>query len=298
LVPPFRRDYLIRELRFVLQSNTFNAKNSGSSNKPNQHFEVVDTQQFYQTKLSVGGKWAITDGFIPVCSLCPSVQLAAEEIAGINDGTDPIISYSCFRWILPKPMYVESGNGILASFSRIDSLSGGGIGNLNGAAEIAVIGETCPDDYKRPSTSCVPYAQAYSNNNLLASTNQALSIQNPFNDRVLHMQRFIGRYYRDLSALGGGSATPGWFQSNLNGTGSNDAQIGITDSDRFPISGSDGTTRFGRVFDVRTHSLEHRRDLQPKGYFQVKFLNGGNDSNGNPAVYWVSAIGWRDESVS
>jgi hypothetical protein len=74
-------------------------------------------------------------------------------------------------------------------------------------------------------------------------------------------------------------------------TGPGSALVRIMDSERYPIIQS-GEARFGEVFDARTGSLEHRRDIPPKGWYQVQFNNADTSK-----VYFISLIGWREENL-
>jgi hypothetical protein len=298
LIPPFRRPYLIHEVRFTAKSRQIGVAVGVPT--------PTDAQMFYQVKLTLGAQHGLTDGFVPISILAPSVQTAAEEMSaaqGISAGQAKYQYGSMLRWKLPRPMYVGAGSGLQAQFQRpVDS--GGGTGSI----EMVVVGEVLPDGYPAPRTSLVPWVGTYSNPKLAASQSSALNLQNPFNDRNLYLQRLIGRAYMDagtgfyfsaaLNFTEGeasytfpyGSINPPFSGMTL--TVNPHALVALMDQDRNPITPVEGLA-FGEAFDARTHALRHERPLGPKEYLQARFWSGPNDQ-----VYWIGMIGWREEIVS
>lgn len=268
LIPPWRRPYLIKEIRFV------------ASAYPAVISLLTEAQNMYAVKMSLGN-FGITNGYEPIGSFCPSVQQLANTSGyqGALTTLNPS-SYSMNRWVLPRPMYVQAGDGIQASFKRFVDGS-----TFAGSVEMAIVGELVPDGSSPPKTSCIPWISTYANNKVASSMSQALNLQNPFNDRNLNMQRFVGKFFYDQGSGNLLSAT-GSTQ-----TGAGDAMVRLTDSDRFAITPA-GQLRFGEAFDVRSNVLEHRRILPPKGWFQVQF----NQANVN-SIYFLSMIGWREEAL-
>lgn len=280
LIPPYRSPYLVREIRF-----TVSAPATGFSNS-------YAIQQFLEVELQLG-ELDITKGHVPICNLCPAVQLSAEISPGgprYYSSTQTSI-YSMFRWVLPKPMYVQPGNGISASYRYPFELENYGLATL--FVEMSVVGEMLPAGTPEPDFSCVPYVSAYQNKGVADSSSQAFNLPNPWADKNLYMQRLIGR--------AGASGGPGFGPESVYGLGttlSTFASIAITDQDRFPITPAAGII-FGECFDARTKSLEHRRIVPPNGWLQVHIINNNQNSISDyPSYLWISAIGYRKERLT
>ena len=281
LIPPYRAPYIIREIRFTAQS----PQSTGLS------FVNTDLQQFLLVQLALGEN-AITKNFIPICSFCPAVQLRAESAYGGTSyyGTTACRDYAMFRWVLPRPMYVQAGNGIQGSFQRQanDGTTAGYTGNAY--LEMSIVGEILPAGTKPPAYSCIPYVAAYQNFKAGFSNSQAFDLPNPWPDRDWNVQRLIGRYYTQLSSGGQviSSVSPDISTTSMN--------VILTDQDRFPITPAAGV-RFTEAFDARTKTLEHRAIIPPKGWIQVNFSPPSTSTESNN-VYWISAIGWRKEALT
>jgi hypothetical protein len=283
LVPPYRSPYLIRELRFTAQSpvSTENFQNYNLTTFP---------AYFLQAQLAVG-RTALTKNFVPICNLAPSVQSIAEaSVGGYNydsSGTQGNYLYSMFRWVFPQPMYVQPGDGLIASFQRIstDNIPG------NCTIECAVVGEILPYGQPEPAYTCAPYVAAYNNYETAFANSQAFDLPNPWPDKEFYLQRLIGRFWNQVN---GNSPNPPSFVVGNNETesGTASALITITDEDRFPITPAGGLY-FGECFDVRTHALEHRRVMPPAGWLQLNF----NQAYTSEVSYWVSMVGWRKERL-
>jgi len=262
LAPPFRTPYLIREIRFF----SF-VKSTGGGG--------AASAKYLQVNLSVGHR-ALTNGFVPLSLLCPQVQLATDETSSIIHLATSSIGY--YRWILPRPMYCRPGEGLEGSVLTAN-------GSTAQQVEVSVVGEVLPAGAPVPKTSAVPYASAYSTTSsasVSAGASNSLQLQNPWTDRILNMQRFVGRGY--LNSAGA------WTDADI--TDANSPLVSLSDwtaqTQILPVQG----VRFGEAFDARTSCLEHRRPLQPKGFFAARLWNIPANS-----VYWISMIGWREEAV-
>jgi len=272
LVPPYRRAYLVKEIHFSCASPTSATLLTGANLQAAQHFVEV--------QLTLGGQKALTRDFVPIGMFAPTVHSEAEfYLGGQGQSANQYSMWSSFRWTFPRPMYVQAGDGIVPQV-RSNRLGTNGTFLFY----MSVVGEVLPPEAKVPDTSCVPYVQTYRNNKVVASISEARQLENPFNDRPLYCQRFIGRSYLDN---GNGILTPESFPA------AGPPIIVITDQDRFPITNPSGVP-FATAFEQRSHSLEHRRALTPKQWVQVKFLSGGDSTR----VYYVSMIGYREEALN
>jgi hypothetical protein len=259
LAPPFRMPYLIRELRFY---GTFPTRNAG-----------VAAVAFQHVKLSMGHK-DLTRDFMPIGLLCPAVQKATDEAGNVYP-------YSVFRWVLPKPMYCRAGEGIDASVHNVFNLLTGNTLTL----ELSVVGEVLPPGAPVPKTTSIPFASVYSTGgNSPYAASDGVSLRNPWMDKILHMQRFLGNGY----IIGAGST---WRDANVADT-SSPIVILVDSEDRTGILPSPGVL-FGEGFDARTRCLEHRRPLKPKGWFQATLTNISSQR-----TYYISMIGHREEAIS
>lgn len=274
LVPPFRSPYLIKEIRFYVTI----LASFGSV--------VFSDAAFEQVKISLGHR-DLTRGFVPIGSLCPIVQQATDQSGTVG------ALYGLFRWVLPKPVYARDGEGIEVSVQSIIASAVGATETF----EVAVVGEVLPPDAPVPATSCIPYAAAWASvtnatvgslavATVPAAASGAVDLQNPWMDKTIHMQRFIGRGYLDE----GSGELSAADMVDLNAP-----IVTLFDSaghDRTSILPANGVL-FGEAFDVRTGCLEHRRPLEPKGFFQANLYNIQAHE-----VYWISMIGWREEAVT
>ncbi|MHB8734280.1 MAG: hypothetical protein ACYC6M_03150 [Terriglobales bacterium] len=258
LAPPFRLPYLIRELRFMC----YMANLAGSA-----------AATFQKVQLAVGDRY-ITRGLVPIGMMCPQVQAATDQnfILGVDQPA------GLFRWIFPKPMYCRAGEGITAFGQNSFTPSSKTV-----TMEIAVVGEVLPEGSPVPKTTCVPYVSAYTTDGVTPSAaSDQIPFRSPWPDKILHMQRFMGRGY----------VTEAGRWNSITSTLSTSPLVVLVDSeDRTSITPPTGAL-FGEAFDARTSCLEHRRPLLPKGWFQASLQNIPANSN-----WWISMIGHREEAV-
>lgn len=267
LVPPFRTPYLIKEIRFF--SSLYGVSST--------------SYKFNEVNISVGHR-SLTYGFTPICMLCPMVQLATDEATTVigTFGNSPL---GMFRWVLPKPMYVRAGDGLevlVRNFQQTSSPN-------NAPLEIIVVGEVLPPNAPVPETTCIPWVSNYkatgqTNGIFGASASTSLELYNPWPDKILNMQRFIGRGFLQTATTT--IQDPNYFST----------VVSMKDSDKQAILPVEGVF-FEEAFDVRTGCLEHRRPLAPKGYFSANLWNIYTAST-YTTYYHISMIGWREESIT
>lgn len=271
LALPFRSAMLLDEIRFSAALVT------------GAEVPTVHNALFIQTKIALG-RFAITDGFVPISVLTPSAQLAADAMMGVGiESASGRNSYSFLRWVFPVPLYVRPGEALGIGFRRITD------GQTNTARiEASVVGRVVSGETPQPRSIRVPWVAAYVNDKVAASMSQGsggppnTALFNPFSS-PLHIQRFVGRSYQDDDAGGLG----GDLNDLVVGTG---PDVKITDSRGFLVVGD--PVVFGEVFDSTRHAWTAPHIMPPKGWVRVQFSGAGTNY-----VYWVGMVGWREEAI-
>lgn len=248
------------------------------------------------------GRFAMTNAFVPIWSFAPpydsyyNVNNCIGQTGALGSGITT--TYTIYRWILPNPLYLAPGGGIIAAFTRAADYDASFSAAFNAAAitaRLTVIGELLPKWLDDGEEIDVPYASAWvpTVGGVNAQRSGEQDLKNVL-DKPVDVQRFVGAV---LKLAGGAPSTPQRLYS-YSSHGPPNPEIRITD----PVAGELGACPFHP--SVNWESMFHphypawtiRRTLQPNQHFSA-----GSDQAPSLAtavgVPMISMVGSRKELV-
>jgi hypothetical protein len=176
------------------------------------------------------GRHALTNQFVPIWNFAPPYDRYYNALNNLGQAgaraAQVTTSYTVYRWILPKPLYVGAGGGIHCGFHRprrFDSNFNAGVTGATITARCCVIGELAVG--KQPDEIDVPYVSAFvamdqAGTVLLKSGEQ--DFKNLL-DKPLVTQRFVGALLGNTE----GRNSPPTRYYNLSSV--NEVRVGILD---------------------------------------------------------------------
>ncbi len=186
----------------TLQSNSAGGVNAISLKNPmGQPMEILEIKfQLFNSATSIGnlggiiacnlelGKFAITNGFVPIWCMGRSENLAAESVSDIN--TVPGCANE-FTWRLAHPLYVSPDSVLVPTFQHRGQIQN------DISIRISYSARSIPPGAPPPRKLFLPYAASYTSKSFganAAGVDQSLEtdLVNPF-DTELYLQRFTGR---------------------------------------------------------------------------------------------------------
>lgn len=300
LQAPFRRPYLLKEIRFSFQGPSVTEDvNSGFP---------IHLGGLVQTRISLG-KHYITNGFVPIWNLDSACQLRAESPfygPALPDIAFNPFATSFYRWIFAKPLFVPAGqvvhlellgkdvansspagqNGLLASL-------GGGV-----QVDVAYHGTLLDPNTVYPNYVEVPYVTCWVDTT--ATTDVGVSsefnLKNPFTV-PLFVSKLVGRLLFGVTG-----ATFATFHANATTLCDdwlgNGPTVKLYDSFGYDIIRE--YIPFNEVFSVPFRTLKFKNTLKPgeviRAFVNNKtmpstYLVGSSASTG--VVPMISMIGHR-----
>jgi hypothetical protein len=241
LAYPFRKPILVEEIRFDLLLTDPDV------------LSKLSLGSFVYVQLQLGQHYLMRDP-VPVWLLATFMAQSQEEGRDAEEAAP--VDVSSYRWRLPQPLYVESGQVLRATFSReqdgLDSISG----------FVTYAGRTVSPNEPRPSVIPVPYAAPFvtTAGQVYQQSNER-HLFNPF-DKDLHVQRMTARI--SINGLMARNITP----SPNNTIGEQQVTVQLDDS----WGGKICVERTGPsdVWDVSRASWTFDTVMPAKGMYLVK----------------------------
>jgi len=237
------------------------------------------------------GKFALTNGFVPVWNFGRADSLIVESVGGTVATTS---TYGEYTWRLSKPLYVPAGAVIVPKFQHR------GLFKNQISVFVSYSGRTVSPKFK-PKSVHLPYAAAYAskvfNYNETGTDNSTeTDLVNPHGEQ-LNLSCFTGRIVnvdtQSLFALEApiGSSTGG------EECGARSLLARMVDMNGRPIVSS--FTPFRQAFGALTRSWEmgYKQVMDPISYYTVflqKNLPLVNSTNPQLIQAFVGMVGWRD----
>lgn len=257
--------------------------------------------------------YAITNGVVPLWNFGPARQLGEESIAQAPfDDTALFYLVSTYTFKLDHPMFVPAGAKIVPSVKSL------GANVSDAVVGISAIGSAYPNTPPSRPTYKVPWVCSFNSkqfafNDYGEDVSNGNQLYNPFTDRPVHVQRFVGRInaYASYSVFGLRQTllNDSILYSNANtGVGptavsnvlllsaySQLLSVRMRDSIGNPLVR--GKTLFRNVFESQTRTWECPHILPPRQFHRVDIFKAATAevieivSKVNVSV---SSIGWRE----
>lgn len=266
--------------------------------------------------------YALTNGVIPLWSFGQARQLGEEEkIVSLESditSADPTVGgflQAAYGWKLDHPLFVPPGARIVPVARSL--------GAFNGDVELGItaIGKILPNTPKSRASYKVPWVCAYISksfefNAAGQDSSSDQSLYNPFVDKSVTVERFVGRLHNFRSqpvatspvqnqvsvsdasnfdaALGGAFTGLGYVGNNYF---SQLVSIRMRDSIGNPLVRE--KTLFRNVFEAQTRTWEVRQVLPPRQFHKVDFFKALTTATAAQPVRCqasVASVGWREVS--
>lgn len=247
LAQPNRQPYWVDEISWVIRIPLTAAQTSGLS-----------AGALINTKLNLG-RHIVSADFIPIHCYAPCLQstsLSEKSRETAISGVGNRVSFSNYRWKLPKPLFVPPGMPLVSGFQRIGD-------GFNSALVTVSYGGRYVSKYEsKPKEIDVPYVSAFLPDPSAAIYAARSNDKHLGNDLTvpLHCQRIMGRATLVTSTVV--SDVPSTATPNQT-----DAQIVMKDSSGVNIIRD--FLGFSRVFDSNRRAWTFNRILEPNDYYQV-----------------------------
>ena len=266
---PYRRPFWVDEVRWTI-------KVPGATVTNDVAFQMGG---LITTKLTLG-RMIISNDFIPIYNFAQSMQRynSVEAAEGIVTGFGVPVSYSNYRWVLPKPLYVPSGMPLTSQFQRFRDAFG------TATVSVSYAGRYISPGSKTLREFDVPFVTAFTiplSNTATMAISGENDLVNPFLEN-LQTQRFIGRQLLYTAA-------PDVAQELEPST--SETQVLMKDS--YGNNVIRDYTYFTRVFDWNRRAWTFSRTLLPTERYYVSL--SGIPTNVFPSI---SLIGTRVERIA
>lgn len=193
-----------------------------------------------------------------------------------GDGSFSSMSFSHYRWRLPKPLYIEAGQWLQSQFFRGNDT----LGSMN--LTVSYVGRVVSPSAPRPGVISVPYAAPYQTTvGTTYGQSNEYHLFNPF-DHPINIHRITGRMLDTTLFELTGSITQN--PSNSGPT------VQIYDS--FGNKMVNDFTGIGDVFDVPRAAWTVDTELPAKSIYEVQVWNLPTTQQAHFAM-----IGDRDEAI-
>jgi len=244
------------------------------------------------------GKIPITNGHVPVWSMCPG-RFVGREIALIDGAaaSDGLPRAACeYAWKLPRPLYVPAGAILVPTFHHRGLIQDDVAVRISYSARNLIAGAS-------PSKRlAIPWAAAFTSKNFTvfsatadADGSHETDLVNP-HDETVFLQRFVGR----VGSFEFGTTPtvpPSVFSSDtLDPDFAYDLlRLRMRSSLGFPLVRD--PLRFNAVFDPTTRSWElPGTEMPPKSYYNVALSSGISavPAADQQAQVFIGLTGWRE----
>jgi len=263
---PFRTSTLIDEVRFTIKSMVTSEPATGMGGIIHAKFAL--------------GRIALSEKFVPIWNYGTLFTTHLEnEVAQQEGQFATYCTFSHYRWILPKPLFVPEGNQLVPTFLR-DPTMGTDAGTVT--VNVAYAGRALQPGARIPTKLNVPFVGYFEHPSTSEySQSDAKDLYNPF-QVPLRIQRLVGR------------VLTGTFDGVTAGVISPIApQLKIIDSNGYSIvdNSSANYTPFNAIFDAQRRAWTYNRALKAKEWITVQSRFPG----GATVRLQISAVGYREE---
>lgn len=276
LSQPFRRPFWIDEIRWNIRVPV-----PAAGPKP--------WGGLISTKLALG-RMIISDKFIPIWNYCTEpLQLQATSqqwdknfgpAVGPPGTGGTSVSFSAYRWKLPKPLYVPAGNTVTSEFQRYAD------GGANALVTVSYAGRYIDQEETSRKEIDVPFVGAFLPGFPSTTTVQSgeMDLFNPFLV-PLHVQRLTGRLLNNsLSTYGEVAAGAPTFQTT---------NIALVAKDSFGHNVIRDFTNFLLVFDSNRRAWTFGKVLSAGQLYSLFFQNVASTD-----MLSIALIGTRKEQIA
>lgn len=269
LSQPFRRPFWLDEVRWSIRVPT------------DATLTTLAAGGLISAKFALG-RMVVSNDFVPIHCYAPSFQFTRSSFGCAEecfDHTNTVtrLSFSHYRWKLPKPLFITPGQQFTCEYERIAD----GLGDA--VMQIAYAGRYVDQKIKTPKAIDVPFISAWlpTPGSTFAQSSEK-DLVNPL-PVPLHCQRMIGRVLRLQAA----SCT-----TRMDSTVATPTDANIVIKDSYGHNVVRDFLNFYRVFDYNRRAWTFNRILPSKERYLVTAQNIPTDRR-----LHVALIGSRKEAL-
>lgn len=262
--------------------------------------------------------YAMTNGVIPLWGFGQARQLGQEErlqsiLYSAQDLAVSSFLNGVYCWKLDHPLYIPPGAKIVPVTRSLGSFTGDAVIGITAIGKILPNTPSSRASYKMPWV-CSYLSKSFDFDPAEEDTSSDNSLYNPFPDKPVTIERFVGRLHMltNLTVTDGVTSSE---QITVQDTSNfDDAFVGFANVPnnfysrflRIRMRDSVGNpivrekTLFRSVFESATRTWECRHILPPRQFHKVDFYkeSAGGATNTRPSRLQalVSSVGWREVS--